>query len=170
MKRKVEQNDLLNFYFPSNPSFSPSGDGVAYRLSHPNLEKNGYDSDIWLYNMTEETNARLTASGEEKFFCWSADGAKIIFASGRKDTHKDEAVGKRTVFWSIPVAGGEAERFFDVPCIAKSIEALDDHRYLLTVTREPERVDGNPDMMVFEQVPFMTNGKGFTGQQGLIYM
>ncbi|GHV37681.1 S9 family peptidase [Synergistales bacterium] len=166
MKRKVEQNDLLNFYFPSNPSFSPSGERIAYRVSRANIEKNGYDSDIWLFDTTEETNTKLTASGEEKFFCWSADGARLIFASGRKDARAGESVaGKRTVFWSIPVSGGEAERFFDVPCIAKSIEALDDHRYLLAVTREPEKTDGNPDMMVFEQVPFMTNGKGFTGQQ-----
>ncbi|GHS94214.1 S9 family peptidase [Synergistales bacterium] len=166
MKRKVEQNDLLNFYFPSNPSFSPTGERLAYRVSRPTLEKNGYDSDIWVYNLAEKTNTRLTASGEEKFFCWSADGGKLIFASHRKDTlEKEPPTGKRTVFWSIPVSGGEAMRFFDVPYAAKSIEALDERRYLLTLTREPEKTDDNPDMMVFEQVPLMTNGKGFTGQQ-----
>jgi dipeptidyl aminopeptidase/acylaminoacyl peptidase len=177
VKRHVERQDLLKFHFPSNPCFSPEGERIAYRVSRPNRDKNGYDSDLWVYGLNDGSNRRMTSSGEESFFCWSFDGSALVFASGRnapgrggKETGKEP----RTAFYSIALAGGEAVRLFDVPCAAKSVKALDDQRFLLTAIREPERGNGgdgdskNPeeaDMRVFEQIPFMANGRGYIGQQ-----
>ncbi|MDR3229805.1 MAG: S9 family peptidase, partial [Synergistaceae bacterium] len=168
MKRSVEQRDLLNFHFLSAPAFSPEGGRVAYRASRPNAEKNGYDSDLWVYDIGSGANRKLTASGAEKFFCWSVDGASLIFASGRAGTHGDK--GAKTRFYSIDVAGGEAAELFSIPHAASSIRTLDESRYLVTATFEsPGENSEDPlestDVMIFEQVPFMTNGKGYTGQQ-----
>jgi dipeptidyl aminopeptidase/acylaminoacyl peptidase len=165
VKRNVEQNDLLKLHFPSNPSFSPEAGRIAYRMSRPNAEKNGYDSNIWLYDIENDTNRKLTNSGAENFFCWNHDGSLLIFAS-KRDENKDEGKGKRTSFYAISPQGGEAAPLFDVPYAAHSVRALDERRYLLTASYEPEY--GNPedaDVMIFEQVPFMANGKGYIGQQ-----
>jgi dipeptidyl aminopeptidase/acylaminoacyl peptidase len=178
VKRHVERQDFLKFCFPSNPCFSPDGGRIAYRVSRPNRDKNGYDSDLWVHDLNSGANRRMTSSGEEKFFCWSPDGASLIFASGRdaaRDSNKDargpNKDGKkdaRTVFFSIATAGGEAVRLFEVPCIAKSVKMLDERRCLLTVVHDPAREHENPDeadMLVFDQIPFLANGRGFVGQQ-----
>ena len=162
VKRHVEQQDLLKFHFPSNPSFSPDGRHIAYRVSRPNMEKNGYDSDIWLFDIAGGINRKMTSSGAESFFCWSGDGSALIFASGRDNEEK----GKRTRLYSLDVRGGEAVPLLDIPHAANAIRALDERRYLVTAVCEPEY--DNPeqaDVMIFEQVPFMANGKGYIGQQ-----
>ncbi|MDR1622368.1 MAG: S9 family peptidase [Synergistaceae bacterium] len=170
MKRNVEQQDLLKLHFPSNPSFSPEGGRIAYRVSQPNLEKNGYDSNIWVYDIKNDTHRKLTNSGAENFFCWSHDGSSLIFASKRdesKGENKNEKKGKQTSFYSIALQGGEAALLFQVPHTVSAVLALDEHRYLLTAVYEPECC-GNPedaDVMIFEQIPFMANGKGYIGQQ-----
>ncbi|MDR2178684.1 MAG: S9 family peptidase [Synergistaceae bacterium] len=172
MKRNIEQRDLLNLYFPSNPRFSPDGKYVAYRVSRPNEEKNGYDSDVWVYDTEQGTNRKLTDTGRVSFFCWSHDGSFLIFASGgnenkneNKDENKNEK-SKRTSCYSIALQGGEAAPLFDVPYAASAIQALDERRYLLTVVWEPEYENPeNADVMIFQQIPFMANGKGYIGQQ-----
>jgi dipeptidyl aminopeptidase/acylaminoacyl peptidase len=171
VKRHVERQDFLKFHFPSNPCFSPDGSRIAYRVSRPDRDKNGYGSDLWVHDLNSGTNRRMTTSGEEKFFCWSPDGASLVFASGRDaGSPGGAAKSARTVFYSIATAGGEALRLFEVQCTAKSVRMLDDRRYLLTVVYDPalENAHENPeeaDMLVFDQIPFLANGRGFTGQQ-----
>ncbi|MDR2522770.1 MAG: S9 family peptidase [Synergistaceae bacterium] len=160
MTRHVEQQDFLKFHFPSNPSFSPGGGHIAFRVSRPDMEKNGYASDLWVHDLKSGTNRQMTFSGAEKFFCWSADGASLIFASersGKKD-------GKGTSFYSMALEGGEAAPLFRIPLAAASIRALDERRCLITAAWECE-IPENPDVLVFDQVPFMSNGKGYTGRR-----
>jgi dipeptidyl aminopeptidase/acylaminoacyl peptidase len=174
VKRHVERQDLLKFYFPSNPCFSPDGGRIAYRVSRPNRDKNGYDSDLWVYDLNGGANRRMTHSGEENSFCWSPDGASLIFASGR-DSASDR---KKAVVYSLSLTGGEAVRLFEVPCTVKSVKMLDDRRCLLTVIYDPARentganektreadTETEADMLVFDQIPFLANGRGFIGQQ-----
>ncbi len=166
MKRSVEQRDLLNFHFLSNPGISPEGGRIAYRVSRPNMEKNGYDSDIWIYDIGSGANRRMTTSGAEKFFCWSFDGGSLIFASGRGASGDEKTKAGRTCFYSIDATGGEAVPLFEIPHPASAIRMLDRDRFLVTATFEP-KVD-NPeeaDFMIFDQVPFMANGRGYIGQQ-----
>lgn len=167
MKRPVEHKDLLGFRFLANPAFSPDGESIVCRVSRPDLEKNGYESDLWLTDLRTGTSRRLTSSGSEQFFCWSRDGARIVFASKRgapKCSHAQKS--KATRFYVIPVDGGEAEFLFEIPHTASAIQALDENRYLITAIFEPEY--DNPegaDVMIFEQLPFMANGKGYIGQR-----
>lgn len=165
MKRPVEQRDLLNFRFLSNPDLSPDGNRVAYRVSSPSLETNNYKSDIWVYDFTNGSNRRLTTSGAENCFCWDLTGKTLVFASKRPQLPKPETE-KETVFYRIDVNGGEAERLFSISNTVSGIRALDEARYLLTATYEPEYENPEEaDVMIFEQLPFMANGKGYIGQR-----
>ncbi|MDR2137206.1 MAG: S9 family peptidase, partial [Synergistaceae bacterium] len=151
------------------PTFSPTGNRIAFRVSRPNADKNGYDSDIWIHDLESGTNRKMTASGAEKFFCWSHDGASLVFASKRNE--KSEEKNKQTSpsstsFYSIDIRGGEAAFLFDLPHAVSAVRALDESRYLLTATYEPEYENPeDADVMIFEQIPFMANGKGYIGQQ-----
>ena len=66
--RPVEHADFLKFFFPARPAFSPDGSSIAYLVSRANLEKDGYDTNLWLYDLRRSENRQLTFSGKEKFF------------------------------------------------------------------------------------------------------
>ncbi|MDR1875624.1 MAG: S9 family peptidase [Synergistaceae bacterium] len=166
MKRSVEQRDLLNFHFLSAPGFSPKGDRVAYRVSRPDAEKNGYESDLWICDLDSGANRRMTNSGAEKFFCWSVDGDSLIFASARVLPNGEKPASGHTYFYSIDVAGGEASALFSIPHSASAARMLDQRRCLITAVFEPTIENPeNADVMIFDQAPFMANGKGYIGQQ-----
>ena len=175
MKKLIEHKDLLDFHFLAAPTLSPDTQGgaggtkVAYKVSRANLEKDGYDSDLWLYDLGTGENRRLTESGDVDFLCWSRDGEQVLFAA--KDGSKCHHAGKapHTPFYAINVngaKGGKPDGLFDIPHKAASLWDLGEERRLVLASFEPAAPD-NPEganFMTFEQVPFMTNGKGYTGQ------
>ena len=93
----VKYDDLLQFTFLSRPAFSPDGSKIAYVASKPDLTINGYHSCLWLFDLTAGSGRQLTYTGSEKFFCWSADGQELIFASSREENEKNT-----TCFYSLP--------------------------------------------------------------------
>ncbi|MDR1378616.1 MAG: S9 family peptidase [Synergistaceae bacterium] len=173
MKRNVRQQDLLNFHFLSNPSFSSDGGHIAFRVSRPNAEKNGYDSDIWVHSIESGVNRKMTSSGTEKFFCWGHDSTSLVFASKRNEKSNaksneksNEKTPPSSSFYFIDLQGGETTFLFNVPRAVSAIRALDESRYLLTAVYEPEYENPeDADIMIFDQIPFMANGKGYIGQQ-----
>ena len=170
---RVVFHDLLRYRFLSAPRFSPDGSRIAFAVHRADLEGNRYLSDLWVYSLNTETCTPLTASGAERAFCWDPSGAALIFVSGRAhqpaegaSSGPDADPDARTArIYSIPVTGGEARLLAEVPREVTELWALDEGRLLLWTVdpREPERFE-DADYRVLEQIPFCTNGKGFTAQ------
>ncbi len=159
--RHVQHDDLLRFKFLSRPTFSPDGSEIAYVVSSANLDKNGYDSDIWFYNLKTGEDRLLTGTHSEKFFAWSLDGSEIIYASGRAVPAKGH-----TQFYAQRTDGSAARKLFEIDKSASSIADLGGGKYLVTAVFEPHY--DNPegaDYLVIEQLPFTSNGKGFICQR-----
>ncbi len=166
MKKPVELTDLLRYRFLSAPQFSPRGDKIAFLVHRGNYEDNCYASDIWICDTSSGEVRPLTSSGKEKAFTWKGDGRSILFASGRKEGKKTE-----TALYTIDIAGGEALpwRTIDRPLSSLSL-AADGILLGLGVFEPPLDNPYDAEMYCFSQVPFCSNGKGFTGQKkkGLI--
>ncbi|MDY3868958.1 MAG: S9 family peptidase, partial [Pyramidobacter sp.] len=162
--RPVEHADLTNFQFLARPAFSPDGTAIAYAVSRANLEKDGYDTNLWLYDLKNSSNVQLTFSGAEKAFRWSADGQSLLFVSARNE--KEENKGKTSEIFRLPVRGGEAESLGVVPQPVCGLWELEGGCFLVLAHYTPEF--SNPEnarYQVFTQIPFTTNGEGFTGQR-----
>ncbi|MDR3264454.1 MAG: S9 family peptidase [Synergistaceae bacterium] len=172
MSRHVEPRDILTYRFLSCPRFSPDGKNAAFAVHRADLEDNRTLSDLWLYDFERDRPTRLTSSGSDGDFCWSVDGTRVFFVSGRdkkrdKKSEKDEADKKETRLYSIAVAGGEATLLAVVPRPVVGLWAADDDRLLLKTVEEPDEPRfEDADYMVFRKIPFCANGKGFiTGQR-----
>lgn len=161
MKRPVELTDLLRYRFLSAPEFSPEGNAICFFVHQADYDNNGYLSNLWLYDLVSDSLRQLTASGREKAFAWMPGGRSILFSSGRNDAKKTE-----TALYLIDISGGEARHLRTVPRVLSSLSPLPDGSLLALGVDEP--AFDNPydaDMMLFDQVPFCSNGKGFTGRK-----
>ena len=68
--KKIEIDTFLKFRFLSNPHFSPDGTKIAFTVSVPDRETNGYLSDLYLYDLGKKTVSRVTCSGDAKTWSW----------------------------------------------------------------------------------------------------
>ncbi|MDR3230216.1 MAG: S9 family peptidase [Synergistaceae bacterium] len=172
MSRHVEPHDILTYRFLSSPRFSPDGKNAAFVVHRADLENNRYLSDLWLCDF-DRPPTRLTSSGSDRIFCWSVDGTRVLFVSERDKkgagdkNKKDESDKKETHIYSIAIAGGEATPLAVVPRSVVGLWALDGDRLLLkTVEESDEPRFEDADYMIFRQIPFCANGKGFiTGRR-----
>ncbi|MTI94998.1 MAG: S9 family peptidase [Firmicutes bacterium] len=180
---KLKLDDFTRYHFLSGIEFSPDGEHVCFAAHRANLDKNNYDSNLWIYNVKTDRYFQLTAFDQERGFIWLDDGEHILFPGIRKSQDKDKQAGGEvlTVFYKISIHGGEAREAFRLPLPVKSIRQVDSTRFLVTATYNPNRpdLDGmseadkaaelkrrkeEKDYEVVEEIPFWSNGEGFVSK------
>ncbi|MDR1117024.1 MAG: S9 family peptidase [Oscillospiraceae bacterium] len=181
--RRLELRDFLNYKFLSKLEYSPDGRHAAFVVSSPDIDGNGYKSDIHLLDVRSEKTFQLTSGGDAGSFIW-LDGETILFPALRKQSDRDSAARgeKLTVFNKIGIRGGEAAEYFRVPYDVTEIKKIDDKSFALLCSCHPEdpdftrmdgterseayrRIEENRDYEVLDELPFWSNGDGFTNKK-----
>lgn len=180
--QKLRIDDFTRYSFLSNLEYSPSGKHACFVVHKADMEENGYASNLWLYNVDEDSATQLTAADKEKGFIW-LDDEYILFPGMRnpRDKEKAEKGEAFTVFYKISIKGGEAMEAFRVSLAARGIKKIDDNLFLLTATYNPHRPSleemsdeekakelkkrkDEKAWEVLEEIPFWSNGQGFTSK------
>lgn len=175
--KPLELKDFLQYRYLSGLTWAPGGGGAAFLVKEANLDKNGYDTHIWLHRDGKQT--QLTAAGDETGLCWE-DGKHILFPDLRTDADKKRrADGERfTVFYRIGIDGGEALRAFELPFAVTELAVADENYfvamgkidvncpdyYAMTdqARRETEKYwKEESDFQVIDELPFRFNGMGY---------
>ena len=167
--KKIEIADLLNFRFPSAPTFSPNGKLAAFVVQTPSLEENKYLGDIWLLDVETQEVRQLTIGGDAKSFLWTEKGM-ILFPASRNPEIKD-----CTCFYEIDPCGGEAKLAFTVPVKGASLYPVDGDRYIVRAAYKKEKPEAGFTKAacdVLEETPFWANGlSGYTdGRRNRMYL
>ena len=159
---KITTNDLLTYRFLSGVRISPDGELAAFIVKRAREEENDYASDIYLVRLEDGAVRRLTTSGKDGPFVWSADSKAILFISRREEKDKKDV----SPVYRIRIDGGEAERIGEIPHKVESLDLLEDGR-LLYSARVPlyETQEGDEDYEVLDEIPFWANGVGFTNKR-----
>ncbi|MCP5454892.1 MAG: S9 family peptidase [Thermotogae bacterium] len=168
--KKVKIDDFTNYKFLSNPKYSPDGLKAVFIQHQADIEENSYKSYLWLLDTEKNTYKKLTSSGSESTFFWK-DNENIIFTSGRIKDEKFEG----TRYFKISVNGGEAEEFMKIPIKVSDIKEISENKYILTGNydryMEGKNKDDEKDYNVLEEIPFWSNGSGFTsGKRNRLYI
>jgi len=177
---KLKLDDFTRYTFLSGLEFNPGGSHACFIVHTADLEENGYKSNLWLYDVSNGRYSQLTAFDKEKGFIW-LDDEHILFPGMRnpRDKEKAESGQEFTVYYKISIKGGEAREAFRIPLAVGSIKKLDAARFLLTATfnthrpsleemsdeeraKELKRRKEDKDYEVLEEIPFWSNGGGFT--------
>lgn len=103
----VAIRDFLSFQFVSSPTWSPDGASCAFLVQQAAEEDNCYTGDLYLYEAGSGTVRRLTAQGDAKSYCWTAQGT-LLFPALREKADKAavERGEQRTVYYEIDPSGG----------------------------------------------------------------
>lgn len=177
---KLQLEDFTKYTFLSGIELSPSGSHACFVAHRADLEENGYQSNLWLYDIGGRKCSQLTAFAKEKGFFWLDDEC-ILFPGLRSPKDKEKAEGGQvfTVYYKISIKGGEAQEAFRIPLAAREIKHLTGDRYLLTAVFNPSRPSleemseeekakelkkrkEDKDYEVLDEIPFWSNGGGFT--------
>ncbi len=177
---RLKLDDFTRYTFLSGVEYNPSGSRACFVVHKADMEENGYSSNLWLYDVGTGDIGQLTAFDKEKGFIWLDDDT-VLFPGMRKPKDREKAKEGEvfTVYYKISVKGGEAREAFRIPLAVRSIQKLDDSRFLLTATYNPNRPGleemteeerakelkkrkEEKDYEVLEEIPYWRNGAGFT--------
>ena len=179
MKERIGIDFFSKVAFPSR--LKAKGDTLYCVLKKANLDKNGYDSD--LYRFADGKAEPLTASGDVEDYALLDEG--VVFPSLRNE--KDKEAAKKgeplTVFQLLPYGGGEAREFLRLPYKVLQAEWLPGGRLLFravidhTLNRFLEENGGDMEkalkakkeedtsLTVIDELPFWFNGQGFLNKK-----
>lgn len=182
--KKLQLDEFTRYQFLSGIEFSPDGKTACFAVHKANMEDNGYDSNLWLYEGGEEGPRQLTGFNQEGNFLWLQDGKHLIFSSTRdkKDKERLEKGEVFTKYYRIHIYGGEAQPYFTIPLRVTGIKQVDEDTFLFTAVDHPLMKDlsncseeekakelkkrkEEKDYEVLEEIPFWSNGGGYTSKK-----
>ena len=180
---KLKLKDFLAYRYLSAPEFAPDGKICAFVAAQAKEDESGYDRDIWLFDPQSERVRPLTSGGDAGQFWW-LDESSLLFPALRcpKDKERAERGEPLTSLQRIRVDGGEAQPFCTIPARVSDLRVLDEDHFLLlchyeigeadwTALSAQERAEAlkareaEKDYEVLEEIPFWSNGGGFTSRK-----
>lgn len=173
---KTLLDDFTKYALLSGIEYSPDGKYACFSVSKADCENNNYSSNLWLYNVNNNSCFQLTALNKENKFIWLKDSEHILFPGVRdpKDKQKLEDGEEFTQFYKINVHGGEAVEAFRVNKLVADIKQIDENTYLFTSITDIDKKDSDPsdkkeekDYEIIDEIPFWSNGTGFVNKKRL---
>ena len=173
--KKIELDTFYQYRYLGNVAYSPNGKRLAFTVSKANIKTNGYDHDLYLYE--DGDYRQLTFTGKESSFIWDDDDT-LLFASMRlEEDQKKSEEQPLTVYYRLPLKGGEAHRAFALPLQAGKMEKVAPQQYLFCASHHTRfetfgkseaqakesfaAMQADKDYEVLEDLPFYFNGAGF---------
>ncbi len=179
----LKLTDFLNYNYLSSLEWSPDGTHAVFAMSKADLEENKYHSNLWLYTKADGSLRKLTAMDNEKSALW-LDDETVLFPSLRDKKLKEKVEkGERwSLYYAINIHGGEAEEYMRIPAQVGSALPLGEEKFLLNVKHFNQGIDlhayegaeraakekelkHNKDYEVLTEIPYWSNGVGFTDGQ-----
>ena len=173
MKRRLEIEDLLRYRFLSSLKASADKKQCVFNVHQANLEKNGYDSDLYLYDAQTEGIRRLTDSGSAGSAIW-LDQSHVLFAS--KEDLGAEPGKPVTEYFVMDIDSGESQFYMRIPAEVNWISDLGGGKFAcLAKSYIPDEGGPEPktaeketwyheerDYIIADELPFRQDGMGIT--------
>jgi acylaminoacyl-peptidase len=130
--KPLQLDDFLQYHYLSALTPSPDRNKCAFVVSHCDIENNGYQSYIYIFDCQSRRIWQLTGLGQEKEVVW-LDNDTVLFPACR-DPQLAELIEEGepwTCYYAISLSGGEAKEYMRVPLKVNKILPLDKERFAL---------------------------------------
>ena len=181
--KKIQIDDFSKFNFLSGIEVSPDGKYLGFISHKADMEDNKYLSNIRVYDESNKNILNMTSNGSESNFKWYDDDS-LVFTSFRdsKDKEKKEKGHELTVLYKLSLKGGEAKKFITFKKNVLEYEFLKNNTILASVSYNQNQKDllnlteseikdelkkrkEEKDYEVLEEIPYWSNGEGFTNKE-----
>ncbi len=177
---KILIEDIAALKFVSNPTLSPAGDWLAYKLTGSDLEKNAYRSDLFVYDTKNGSAKTVATEGKAGSFCWDGDNVLLVQAAFEKED-ETPAHAPCTPYYRLDVLTGERRKAFRIKGEVSSLQKIRDGLYavVITIDRNAPDPDEMPedickeylDYHVIEEAPLWENGRGYVaGKRNTLFL
>lgn len=175
--KRIGIEDFTDYHYLTGFVMSPDGKYGAMAVVDANLEENGYDSCLWIYEAESGRVRRLTTGKKERKFLWLDGGRLLLIADREEEYRKKRENGEDwTCFYTISAAGGEAKFSFALPYTVSGIKRCGT-KLLFTARLDRRKPDfaalsgetlrkahedwkEEQDYEIFDELPFWANGQG----------
>ena len=182
--KPIATRDFERIHGLSELKVSPDGRRAAYCATHADVDGNCYKTRLYLLDL-ESGRSRPLTSEDGQGYAFTPDGEAVVFPALRAARDK-EAVQKGeelTVFYRLPLSGGEAQECFRMEASVKTMESLGEGRWLVShlcdLTRpdlcdltEEKRAQAlarwkkeSEEFHVVDELPFWGDGRGFVNKK-----
>ncbi|MCI5675611.1 MAG: S9 family peptidase [Ezakiella sp.] len=170
---RIKLNDFFEYKFLSNPTLK---EGRIY-FNETVVSEDGKDYVTSLSLIDNGKYKKLTEKGGSGFIFLNKD--EILFVDER-DGLKKEEISPKTTIYKLDLTGGEAQKFLSFDR-ALSLEGVLDNYIIMRERYNPlykdyedasederksivKKADEEKDYMVFDEIPFWSNGAGLTNK------
>lgn len=176
MKKRLEIEDIAKYKFISSLKASKDKKNCVFQIHTANLNKNQYNSDLWLYDADTETVKQLTDSGKAGSAVW-IDEKHIIYPLLQEDNVNSMEAGRPiTLYYVMDIHSGEIKRYMEIPASVIWIESLGRDQFAVLAKSyipdldAPDTVKAErdtwhceeKDYIVADELPFRQDGMGIT--------
>lgn len=181
--RNIAIDDFKNYKFLSGIEHAPDGNHAAFVLHEVDMEGNKYLSNLHLLDVKSGETRKLTAFNKESSFKW-LDAENILFTTIREDKDKEESESLKefTQVYKINIHGGEADKYIRFNKKVSAYEVLHNGLFLASayydnnskdqltldekeLSDELKRLKEEKDYEVLDEIPYWSNGNGFTSRK-----
>lgn len=153
---KTKLKDILDYEFLSSLEISSDNKKLAYKKNKANYDENKYETDLWVYDVDEESTYPVTDKKDISIFTFDKD-SNLIYKAKSKDL-EDE-------FYLIS-SHGVGSHTFSIKKDVKSIKWLADDLYLISASdkkskEEKKKDEKNKYFHKLTTLPFWFNGAGY---------
>lgn len=137
---------------------SPDGRRALYTVQRMNVDRDAYESFLWLLDLETGRETQLTGGGRENGAFW-LDSRHVVFSAVRGG----EVPEKETVFYRIAVDGGEALEYMRLPIAGARASLLGEDRFLIRADTDlnPESERDQEKWMFFDEYPYWGDGASY---------
>lgn len=171
---KFTIESILEYKFLSELKYSPDGENLVFKVSQADKDENDYNTYLWIYNIKEDNFYQLTSSKSDGKLSWIND-EEIIYTSKRKHRDVDKLLPE-TEIYKININVGEAVHFKTIEKVVNGFKIDSRGQMIFTAMndlkgRNEKELKQDKDYQVLEEIPFWSNGKGFTdGYRNHLYL
>ncbi len=164
--QRLEEIEIMSL-FPAtpvgDPQINPDGLRILFTYSEVNIEKDRYDTQIWLLDLDTKKPIQFT-SGEKNASNprWSPKGDRILFTSNRPSLGDPEEDKKKPQLFILPTDGGEARQVTKVDEAVQNPAWSPDGKSILFLSDvfKGEKAEGS-DVKIIRRIKYKRDGKGY---------
>ncbi len=157
----MQKEDLGAIKHIRNLTLSPDGKTLAYCVAGANLEKDCYESFIFVTDTASGDERQLTNGGAEHMFFFYDEGTLAL----------PSFTPQATEYSALDIKTGDKRRLFTVPVSGAALKPLGGTLFLVQHTVDisdpvPHGACWNPDeFVVFQELPALTDGLGVVSRK-----